>query len=63
MKKEIRMTEDYRVNQLKEVINKKRYELNNRVLEGIDSDVIALSQELDELITIYTKHQLDLFKK
>lgn len=57
------MTEDFRMIQIRECINKKRYELNNRVLHGIDSDVIALSQELDELITIYTEYQLDLLKK
>lgn len=57
------MTEDCRMIQIRECINKKRYELNNRVLQGIDSDVIALSQELDELITIYTEYQLDLLKK
>lgn len=57
------MTEDFRMIQIRECINKKRYELNNRVLQGIDRDVIALSQELDELITIYTEYQLDLLKK
>ncbi len=57
------MTDEIRIIQIKKDINNKRYELNNRILEGIDSDVIALSQELDELITAYTKYQFELLKK
>ncbi len=44
-------------------INQKRDELNRRVLDGVDSEVITLSQELDELITIYTKYQIESIKK
>ncbi|TJX14019.1 aspartyl-phosphate phosphatase Spo0E family protein [Tissierella creatinini] len=57
------MTECMRISQVNEEINRKRNELNKRVLEGIDEKVIVLSQELDQLINIYTRYQIELIKK
>ena len=48
--------------QIVDEINTKREKLNKRVIGGIDSEVVALSQELDELITVYARHQLAILK-
>jgi hypothetical protein len=40
---------------LKEIINVKRERLNNMIIEdGINEEIIKLSEELDELILQYT---------
>ena len=48
---------------LKEEINRKRESLNKLVNDGIDDEVIELSQELDILISKYLMLEMILTKK
>lgn len=48
---------------LRKKINERRDTLNKRVLEGINDEVVILSQELDLLIQKYVKNQLKEYNK